>query len=289
MDTSLQLLASGSTAGSRAGCTADLAVELLLLSVQVTGGHAYPPIGVSQLAEGQRLRGLNGHHCQVAIGEAVSSSIAHYLAAQEAAGGVSCNVITVPEECGTADALRLVAKHITAETLVVYSGDILTDLPVKALLATHQGVDYLGIDVSRQLLLFAASSPEQLRDVKLPMAAIQQAGSLELRTDLVDEHLYVLSRAALTLLCAQPSLSSLKLDFIPWLARHQLKHPPPGGKPDRHMPGDGYMLLSHADAAASSSRAGRIGVYQVPAGRYCARVNTVQAYGDVNREVDVWQ
>jgi len=43
-----------------------------------------------------------------------------------------------------------------------------------------QGVDYLGIDVSRQLLLFAASSPEQLRDVKLPMAAVQQAGSLEL-------------------------------------------------------------------------------------------------------------
>jgi len=54
-----------------------------------------------------------------------------------------------------------------------------------------------------------------------------------------------------------------------------------GGKPERHMPGDGYMLLSHADAAASSSRAGRIGVYQVPAGRYCARVKTVQAYGDV--------
>jgi len=78
------------------------------------------------------------HIVQVAIGEAVSSSIAHYLAAQEAAGGVSCDVITVPEECGTADALRLVAKHITAETLVVYSGDILTDLPVKALLATHQ-------------------------------------------------------------------------------------------------------------------------------------------------------
>jgi hypothetical protein len=81
---------------------------------------------------------MSCHIPQVAIGEAVSSSIAHYLAAQEAAGGVSCNVITVPEECGTADALRLVAKHITAETLVVYSGDILTDLPVNALLATHQ-------------------------------------------------------------------------------------------------------------------------------------------------------
>jgi NDP-sugar pyrophosphorylase family protein len=61
-----------------------------------------------------------------------------YLAAQEASGGVSCNVITVPEECGTADALRLVAGQVSAETLVVASGDILTDLPLRALVATHQ-------------------------------------------------------------------------------------------------------------------------------------------------------
>jgi hypothetical protein len=28
-----------------------------------------------------------------------------------------------------------------------------------------------------------------------------------------------------------------------------------------------------------------VGVYLVPEGHYCARVNTVQSYGDVNREV----
>lgn len=61
-----------------------------------------------------------------------------YLAAQEAAGGVSCNVITVPEECGTADALRQVAGQVKSDTLVVYSGDILTDTPLRALVATHQ-------------------------------------------------------------------------------------------------------------------------------------------------------
>jgi hypothetical protein len=45
------------------------------------------------------------------------------------------------------------------------------------------------------------------------------------------------------------------------------------------------MALSHSAAAAASIRAGRVGVYLVPEGHYCARVNTVQAYGDVNREV----
>ncbi|WIA38932.1 hypothetical protein OEZ86_005085 [Tetradesmus obliquus] len=360
----------------------------------------------------------------VAIGEAVSSSMASYLAAQEAAGGVSCNIITVPEECGTADALRLVAGQVSAESLVVASGDILTDLPLRALVATHQisgalatvlvgkrktsptaetkpgkapkGVDYLGLDPSRQLLLFAASSPEVLRDIQLPLAAVQAVGSVTLHSDLQDQHLYVLSRSVLKLLVAKPALSSLKLDFIPWLTRHQLKHSQPaaaaaggfagrasaggaaaggatgssflllsrqhsggsfgsltsagsltaagmpaaaadggdgssgaaagsgtgnsrsaaaagsggaaggqgskaaaaaaagsndgdgegGGAAARPpMPGDGFMALSHSGSAAASSRAGRVGVYLVPEGHYCARVNTVQAYGDVNREV----
>jgi translation initiation factor eIF-2B subunit gamma len=57
-----------------------------------------------------------------------------------------------------------------------------------------QAVDYLGVDASRQLLLFAASSPEALRDIKVPLAAVAAVGSLDLHTDLVDQHMYVLSR-----------------------------------------------------------------------------------------------
>jgi NDP-sugar pyrophosphorylase family protein len=34
--------------------------------------------------------------------------------------------------------LRLVAGQVSADTLVVASGDILTDLPLRALVATHQ-------------------------------------------------------------------------------------------------------------------------------------------------------
>jgi translation initiation factor eIF-2B subunit gamma len=57
-------------------------------------------------------------------------------------------------------------------------------------------VDYLGLDPSRQLLLFAASSPEVLRDIKLPLAAVQQVGAVQLHSDLQDQHLYVMSRCA---------------------------------------------------------------------------------------------
>jgi hypothetical protein len=58
------------------------------------------------------------------------------------------------------------------------------------------------------------------------------------------------------------------------------------GKEGGGLPGAGYAAMSHSPAGASaSSRAGAVGVYLVPPGRYCARVNTTEKYGDVNREV----
>lgn len=47
-------------------------------------------------------------------------------------------VVTVPEESGTADALRAVAPQLTAPSVVVYSGDIVTDLHLPAVLLEHQ-------------------------------------------------------------------------------------------------------------------------------------------------------
>lgn len=46
--------------------------------------------------------------------------------------------MTVSEEFGTADALRAVSPRITARTCLVISGDLLTDVPVNALVASHQ-------------------------------------------------------------------------------------------------------------------------------------------------------
>ena len=159
-------------------------------------------------------------------------------------------------------------------------------------------------------------------------------------------------RQALKLLVDKPQLSSLKLDFIPFLTRAQLRAV--NGSPDNNhtttttttssssrlqtlnptsnptnsssgataaagggggiggaggdkgglggssgtlhgftdgegphgerLPGEGYMALSHSRQGLGQ-RSGAVGVYLVPRGRYAARVNTVEAYGDVNREV----
>jgi NDP-sugar pyrophosphorylase family protein len=50
---------------------------------------------------------------------------------------MQCEIVTVAEDHGTADALRAVASKITASTVVVLSGDLLIDLPVNALVASH--------------------------------------------------------------------------------------------------------------------------------------------------------
>ena len=68
----------------------------------------------------------------------MATSIASYLKQQEAAGGVKCEVQTVPEDSGTAEALRAIIPKLTSDTIVVYSGDLLSDIPVQTLVVTHQ-------------------------------------------------------------------------------------------------------------------------------------------------------
>lgn len=190
----------------------------------------------------------------VVSGESASARVASWLNTSyhgQQHGSVHCEVVTVPEGSGTADALRIAADKISAEACLVISGDLLTDVPLHALVAKHQltsalatvllgqtkaspttttkpgkapkGVDYVGLDSRQERLLFHATSADTLRDLKLPMAVLRKFGSIDIRTDLYDAFLYVFSRAALALLKEQPGCSSLSQNFLPALARHQLR------------------------------------------------------------------
>lgn len=61
---------------------------------------------------------------------------AHY--GEHALNCGALQVVCVPEEYGTADALRAVADRLTSPTFILLSGDLLTDLPVNALVTSHQ-------------------------------------------------------------------------------------------------------------------------------------------------------
>jgi hypothetical protein len=291
---------------------------------------------------------------------------------------VQCEVVTVPEEACTAAALRSLEGKIRAETFVVVSGDLISEMPLKPIVAAHQlsrslctvllsqrrsspsaetkpgkapkAVDYIGLDARKQRLLFHASSPDTVRDLKVGMGVVRKFGSVSISSDLADVHFYVFSRAVFPILAAKPQLTNLKLDVLPYLAaqqlrlaaaadaagtesdadaadssRQQLEPPFPGlsylslggGSSSGRGPGSGSSSrcvrrrhpaarlrprspahapppLSAAPAqpsrppSASSvapcSGPGGVGVYIV-SDKYCARMNSIQSYGDINRDV----
>lgn len=84
-----------------------------------------------------------------------------------------------------------------------------------------QNVDYIGLDAARERLLFYASSPDALRDLRIPMASLRTYGSMTIATHLTDAHLYIFSRTVLEVLADQPKLASLRQDMLPFLARQQ--------------------------------------------------------------------
>ena len=67
-----------------------------------------------------------------------------------------------------------------------------------------------GLDNERRRLVFFRPSPEAWRNIKLPMGALLRQGCLSIRTDLQDNHLYVLNRSVLALLQAKPVLADIK-------------------------------------------------------------------------------
>ncbi|GAX72742.1 hypothetical protein CEUSTIGMA_g198.t1 [Chlamydomonas eustigma] len=190
----------------------------------------------------------------IVSGEKASAAISSWLQTEYPAttnSALHCEVITVPEDYGTADALRSVASKITASTLVVISGDLLTDVPVNALVASHQmhralatvmlcprkvspasetkpgkppkNVDYIGLDLNREHLLFYTSSPDAVRDLKVPLSMIRERGAMTISSDLVDAHLYIFDRSLLLTLENQGSLNSLRQDLMPYLTLQHMK------------------------------------------------------------------
>jgi hypothetical protein len=57
-----------------------------------------------------------------------------------------------------------------------------------------QNVDYIGLDLDREHLLFYTSSPDAVRDLKVPLSIIRERGAMTISSDLADAHLYIFDR-----------------------------------------------------------------------------------------------
>ncbi|MED6139823.1 hypothetical protein PIB30_117063 [Stylosanthes scabra] len=119
-------------------------------------------------------------------------------------------VAAVPEDVGTAGAIRAIAHHLTAKDILVVSGDLVSDVPLGAVAATHRRHDavvtamlcsapvsgpsesgssggkdktkkpgrynLIGLDPTQQFLLHIATGAEVEKDLRVQKSILRAAG-----------------------------------------------------------------------------------------------------------------
>ena len=203
-------------------------------------------------------------------------------------GGCDVRVVTAAEDADTADALRaaMPTANPDAQVLAVVAGDLVTDVRLSDVLATHvrggavatcllakrrawngldmkvgrppKGAHYVGLANDRLLLMADEEDVDKVLKLRRPM--LGRARDLVVHTDLLDAQLYVLDKARVrALLDAKPRMTSLQLDVIPALVRRQFKPGSEGNgsapitstRPEETSNSDGLMDAVFGAAGAS--------------------------------------
>ncbi|KAL0730221.1 hypothetical protein Bca4012_026314 [Brassica carinata] len=288
---------------------------------------------VLDLLESSNLKDLivvvEGEDAALKVGGWISSACVDRLHVEVAA---------VAENVGTAGALRAIAHHLTAKDILIVSGDIVSDVSPGAVAATHRrhdasvtamlcaepvsgpsesGVaggkdktkkpacyDIIGLDSSKQFLLHIATGAEIKKDTRIQKSILCAAGEMEIRSDLMDSHIYAFKRSVLQkVLDQKPTFRSLKQDVLPYLVRTQLRSevfPDEKAVEDngKHNVQNNEVVLSQILSNASlpsfhqvyesglnSRKTHKCCVYIADESKYCVRLNSIQAFMDVNRDV----
>ncbi|XP_047179159.1 translation initiation factor eIF-2B subunit gamma isoform X3 [Vigna umbellata] len=191
---------------------------------------------------------IEGEEAALRVGAWISGAYADRLHVEVAA---------VPEDVGTAGAIRAISHHLTAKDILVVSGDLVTDVPLGAVAATHRRhdavvtamlcsapvsgpsesvssggkdktkkpgrYDLIGLDPTKQFLVHIATGAEVEKDLRIQKSILPAVGQIEIRADLMDAHLYAFKRSVLQEVLDQKSaFHSLKHDVLPYLVRSQL-------------------------------------------------------------------
>ncbi|KAK0604437.1 hypothetical protein LWI29_015633 [Acer saccharum] len=281
---------------------------------------------------------VEGEDAALCVGGWISGAYADRLHVEVAA---------VPEDVGTAGALRSIAHHLTAKDILVVSGDLVSDVPPGAVAAAHRRHDavvtamlcsapvsgpsdsgssggkdktkkpgrynIIGMDPTKQFLLYIATGAEVEKDTRIQKNILRAVGQMEVRADLMDAHMYAFKRSVLQeVLDQKDTFQSLRQDVLPYLVRSQLKSevlvnsasqaPPEENGNEKNSSLNNHKTLSRILANASmpsfhelyaSDHSGSSPVrrthkccaYIASNSNYCTRLNSIQAFMDINRDV----
>ncbi|KAL3625713.1 hypothetical protein CASFOL_030242 [Castilleja foliolosa] len=254
-------------------------------------------------------------------------------------------VTAVPEDVGTAGAIRAIDHRLTAKDILVVSGDLVSEIPPGAVAAAHRRHDavvtamlcsvpvtgpsdsgssgakdkakklghynIVGLDPTKQFLLHIASGAEVDKSIRVQKSILRAVGQLEIRTDLMDAHMYAFKRSVLQdVLNQREAFHSLRRDVVPYLVRSQLRSEllSNGAQSDENGDAkdafqDSKILLSQLLANASTPsfheiyalgpagsaptyrKTHKCCVYIANKNKYCVRLNSIQAFSDINRDL----
>ncbi|XP_073313532.1 translation initiation factor eIF2B subunit gamma-like [Primulina huaijiensis] len=254
-------------------------------------------------------------------------------------------VIAVPEDIGTAGALRAIDHRLAAKNILVVSGDLVCEIPPGAVAAAHSRHDavvtamlcsvpvsgpsdsgssgakdkakktacynIIGLDPTKQFLMHIAAGSEVEKDIRVQKSILQAVGQMEIHADLMDAHMYAFKRSVLQdILNQKENFQSLRRDVLPYLVRSQLRCELLLSGVQSEENGNGKdaiqnnkavvsQLLANASApsfhdtyargpdgsAPISRKTHKCCVYIANKSKYCSRLNSIQAFSDINRDV----
>ncbi|KAL9272831.1 Translation initiation factor eIF2B subunit gamma-like protein [Drosera capensis] len=255
-------------------------------------------------------------------------------------------VAAVPEDVGSAGAIRAIAHRLSASDILVVSGDLVCDVPPGAIASVHRRHDaavtamlcstpvsapadsgssggkdkvkkpsrcnVIGLDPTKQFLLHIAAGTEVEKDIRFQKSILRAVGQVEIRADLMDAHLYVFKRSVLMDLLEQKgSFQSLQQDVLPYLVRTQLRSEvlanttSPAEENGNHKLSSqknqvmlsqllanastpsfhGHHVIGSDESKHAPKRTHKCCVYIAAKSKYCARLNSIQSFSDINRDV----
>jgi len=152
-------------------------------------------------------------------------------------------------------------------------------------LDTSLSPDLIGLDDKGRILHFISLADVEniIRIKKCPF--LKRFPSVTFHTNLQDAHFYIFSYWILELLEHHTEITSIKAELIPFLVKIQIDQRLPnkdGMAAELLNPKDLYREMSSSDKMERN----RLGCFAyVVEDQFCARVNTIQAYMYINREI----
>ncbi|KAI3450088.1 hypothetical protein Pfo_006753 [Paulownia fortunei] len=258
---------------------------------------------------------------------------------------LNVEVTAVPEDVGTAGAIRAIDHRLTAKDILVVSGDLVSEIPPGAVAAAHRRHDavvtamlcsvpvsgpsdsgssgakdkakktghynIVGLDPTKQFLLHIAAGAEVDKGIRVQKSILRAVGQMEIRADLMDVHMYSFKRSVLQdVLNQKETFQSLRRDVLPYLVRSQLRSELllNGAQSDENGIGKDALrnskilpsqllanastpsfheiyALGSAGSAPILRKTHKCCVYIANKSKYCARLNSIQAFSDINRDL----